>query len=127
MSENKRAVGTDVETLAAKLVSESGARIITRNFRSRQGEIDLIFQDGEYTVFAEVKYRTGHAHGTAPEAVDVRKQRKICRVCDYYRVRYGLKENAPVRFDVIAAESDAEGRIHFQWIRNAFEYIGTGY
>lgn len=90
-----------------------------QNFRCRQGEIDLIGYDGEYLVFFEVKYRSGNSKGSAGEAVGFMKQKKICRVADYYRMLHHCAEDTPIRFDVVAVE---EGRV--EWIKNAFDYVG---
>ena len=54
---NKRKVGSWYETLACEYLKESGAIILNRNFRARNGEIDIIAKDGNYTCFIEVKYR----------------------------------------------------------------------
>lgn len=94
-----------------------GAVILERNFRCRQGEIDLIAQHEEYLVFAEVKYRTTAEKGKPEESVGITKQRKICRVADYYRVLKGLGEKTSVRYDVVAIEGEK-----INWIKNAFPH-----
>ena len=53
-----------------------------------------------------------------PAGRDWRKQRKICRVFDYFRMKHRLDDYVPVRFDVV--EVDSAYRCH--WIKNAFEY-----
>ena len=75
---------------------------------------DIIGYEKEYLVFFEVKYRKNDFRGNAAEAVGFGKQRKICRVSDYYRMIHGCPSDTPVRFDVIAIDG---GRI--EWIRNA--------
>ena len=57
----------------------SGMRILEKNYRCREGEIDLVAMDGSYLVFVEVKYRRDQHAGHPAEAVDARKQRKIVR------------------------------------------------
>ena len=49
--ENKRETGTRKEELAADFLTRRGVKILERNFRCRQGEIDLIGMDGQYLVF----------------------------------------------------------------------------
>lgn len=49
-------------------------RFSARNFRCRQGEIDIIARDRDYLVFIEVKYRRDEHEGDPAEAVDARKQ-----------------------------------------------------
>ena len=116
---NTRAIGKAQEELACRYLEEKGIRIQARNFRCRQGEIDLIGYDGEYLVFFEVKYRKDASKGSAAEAVGIRKQRKICRVSDYYRMSHKCPSDTAVRFDVIAIDDD-----NIEWIQNAFDYCG---
>ena len=90
---NKRKEGADYERQAAEYLAENGMRILDMNFRCREGEIDLIGRHQGYLVFVEVKYRSTSEKGYALEAVDYRKQRRICRVADYYRYTHGLGDD----------------------------------
>ena len=114
---NKRRVGTNWEKLVKEYLQEHKVIILEHSFRCRSGEIDLIGKDGEYLVFFEVKYRSNSEHGCAEEAVDCRKQIKICRVSDYYRYTHGISEHTDVRYDVIAVNGD-----ELLWYKNAFPY-----
>ena len=67
---NKRQTGSHYEETAAAFLTSKGYRVLERNFRCRQGEIDLICRHGRYLVFAEVKYRSGLTMGSPAEAVD---------------------------------------------------------
>lgn len=106
------------ETVAAAFLEQKGIRILLRNFRCRYGEIDLVGRDGRYLIIIEVKMRSGAGQGLPCEAVDWRKQKKICRTLDYLRGRYRLVEDVPIRFDVVEVDADLKCR----WIRHAFEY-----
>lgn len=119
---NKRQTGARYETLAASYLERRGMRILVRNFRARNGEIDLVAQDDEYLVFVEVKYRSSGVAGTGAEAVDRRKQKTICRISDYYRTRFGIKESTPVRYDVVECALDEREEIRVIWYKNAFLY-----
>lgn len=99
---NKRAIGGGYEAQAANLLKEKGMQILAANFRSRGGEIDLVARDGSCLVFVEVKYRTDGRMGTALEAVDARKQKKIIQTARYYLARHGCAADTPCRFDVVA-------------------------
>lgn len=115
---NKRETGADKETLAAEYLIARGMCVKERNFRCRQGEIDMIGYHNGYLVFVEVKYRRTKEFGAASEAVDLRKQRKICRVADYYRYLHGLGDDCPLRYDVVAVQGT-----EISWIQNAFPHI----
>lgn len=43
---------------AAAFLKKQGLFIVTKNFRCKSGEIDLVVRDGKYLVFVEVKYRS---------------------------------------------------------------------
>ncbi len=118
--ENKRALGNREETAAVSFLEREGCSIIQRNFRSRSGEIDIIYfdSDGETLCFGEVKYRNNLNSGYPEEAVNRKKQRIICRVSDVYRGKHGLDESLSYRYDVIAITPDG-----INWHKNAFEYI----
>lgn len=115
---NTRQKGTEKEQLAADYLKTNGMRIVERNFRGRQGEIDIIGYHEDYLVFVEVKYRKGNSKGSAEAAVDLRKQKQICKVADYYRYLHQLGMNTKVRYDVLAIQGE-----EIRWIRNAFPHI----
>ena len=118
---NKRFLGTEYEQAAARFLEENGYRVLERNYRSRCGEIDLIAKEGETLVFAEVKYRRNNACGDPLEAVDLRKQKKICRVADWYLINRNLSSDTPCRFDVVAVTGNK-----LRLVRNAFSYVPAG-
>ena len=114
---NKREAGSSYETLAVKYLEEAGYRILQQNFRSREAEIDLIAMDGRYLVFVEVKYRKNRKEGSAAEAVDERKKRRIRMGALFYLKEKCCPLSAPVRFDVVSID---EGKIRL--FRNAFPF-----
>ena len=111
-------MGAVWEQKAVEYLEARGMKIKERNFRNRQGEIDIIGYHDGYLVFVEVKYRSGNDKGYAAEAVDYRKQRQICKVADYYRYIHRLGENIAVRYDVIAVQGE-----EIEWLQNAFPHI----
>lgn len=113
--ENKRRLGSRFERLAAEYLIGQGLEIRERNYRSRQGEIDLIAKDDGYLVFIEVKYRSDDSKGDPAEAVGRYKQQRIRAAARYYMYQNRYGEDTPCRFDVIAI---LHGRI--RWIQNAF-------
>ena len=128
-----------MEDLAAEYLSSRGIRILERNFRSREAEIDIVGMDGETLVFIEVKARkAGKKSGSGTEAVGSAKQKRICRCADFYLHEKGIDPYAvAIRFDVIGIEMKKEelpeaasdqgrdnpGSFRITWIRNAFPYI----
>ena len=99
---NKREQGSHYETMAAEYLKNKGYKIITQNFFSKNGEIDIIAKDTDTLVFCEVKYRSNTRYGLPEEAVDYRKQDKIRKTAAYYLYRNNFPVETRVRFDVIA-------------------------
>lgn len=118
-NQNKRATGAAYEQEAACWLESRGVRILERNYRCRQGEIDMIGQeqtpDGRYLLFIEVKYRSTRKQGDPAEAVTGRKQNRIRNAACYYLYAHGLGEDTPCRFDVVGILGD-----EWNWIKNAF-------
>lgn len=81
-------------------MQKCGYKIIERNYRCRQGEIDIIAKDKNELVFIEVKTRSNLCFGRPREAVDNYKQNHIYKTAKYYLHNNKL-ENSYVRFDVI--------------------------
>ena len=112
---NKREIGSEKEARAAKYLEQAGMRILARNFRCRQGEIDLIGREGRTLLFIEVKYRNSGRSGSAAEAVTPKKQSVIRSVAQYYLFSRRIPQDTPVRFDVVAIDQKS-----IRWITDAF-------
>ncbi|MFI3213627.1 MAG: YraN family protein [Eubacteriales bacterium] len=112
---NKRQVGNFYEDMATTFLKEQGIQIIERNFRCKQGEVDIIGEDNGTLLFLEVKYRKNECLGFPYEAITLYKQRKICKVANYYR--YYKRMEKPLRYDVISICGD-----QIQWFQNAFNH-----
>ncbi len=101
------------EVLAARFLREKGYTILSSNYRSRFGEIDIIAMDGRYIVFVEVKARSEHSMILPREAVTQSKQQKILKTAAIYMRRY--PSNLQPRFDVVEVwVSDADPMIPLQ-------------
>ena len=97
----KQELGELGEKLAKKFLEERDYEIICRNFRGRQGEIDIIAKDKENTiVFVEVKTRTSLEFGNPAEAVDDEKLEHMIRTAKYFLYSQQIKDNN-IRFDAI--------------------------
>lgn len=114
---NQKETGKKNEEIAAVYLTGKGFRLLEKNFRCRQGEVDLVGYHENCLVFVEVKYRKTALSGAPEEAVDYRKQLKICAVSDYYRVSHPAESAKQVRYDVVAICGD-----EITWYQNAFPY-----
>lgn len=115
---NKRKIGNHYEDIAADYLKSRGYKILSRNYRNRYGEIDIIAMYEQTLVYCECKYRSGERYGDPIDAVDERKQKKICRTALYHYSKFGYDKNMPCRFDVIGIYGDDIIR----HVENAFEF-----
>jgi len=107
--------GEDAERLAAALLSRNGLRIVSTNYRTRFGEIDLVARDGGTLVFVEVRQRRSAAFGGAAASITASKQRRLIRAARQYLASTGA--DTPCRFDAVLVEGDPP---RIEWIRDAF-------
>ena len=112
-------VGRHAEILARDHLTAQGLTEITRNFRCRMGEIDLVMQDGDCLVFAEVRFRNQNRFASAAGSVDQHKQRKIIRTAAAFLGRYPKYSGYSVRFDVVGLDQSGD-QTSLRWIRDAF-------
>ncbi len=91
--------GRGAETLAALLLRAKGYRIVTRGYRRRTGEIDIIAHRGPVLVAVEVKARTTLT--AAAEAIDQRQRRRIERAFSDFIARQSEYSGCDIRFDAI--------------------------
>ena len=76
---DRRSLGAWGEAVAARHLERLGMSVLDRNWRCREGEIDIVALDGRTVVFIEVRSRTDTAHGHPAETVGRMKQRQIGR------------------------------------------------
>ena len=115
---NKRSLGNKKERIAAKYLEELGCEILELNYYTVRGEVDIVYKDGEYYVFGEVKYRRDISMGYPAEAVNYKKQRHIVYGALYYLKTKGLGDDVNIRFDVISILKD-----EIILYKNAFEPV----
>jgi len=113
--------GKKGEDQAAAFLRLKGYRILERNFRVGQGEIDLIARRGGTLVFIEVKTRRGKAQGTPLEAVTPHKVKRLSAAAAVYLAGNPL-ERGNCRFDVVTLGPDKNllGLLKVQHFENAF-------
>ena len=123
MSGRRQRVGRSGEELAVEHLRKSGYRIIERNYRTRQAEIDIIARHKGVMVFVEVKTRRGKGFGHPKWAVTPAKQRKISMAALTYLKQLGTLD-IRARFDVVTIQ-DLDDRPRIEVITNAFELAYT--
>jgi putative endonuclease len=89
------------EDLAAAWYVERGYEVLDRNWRCREGELDLVVRRGRTVVFCEVKARSSLAFGSPLEAVTPAKRRRIRLLAARWLER-SAAGGGELRFDVAA-------------------------
>ena len=97
---NKQKIGKFGEEVAVRYLIQKDYKIIERNFRCKQGEIDIIAKDKNKLVFVEVKTRSNLNYGTPAESVNRIKLNHILKTANVYLKLKNIK-NIFIRFDVV--------------------------
>lgn len=107
MPDTRKQLGDFGEQVALGYLLRLGMREITRKWRCRAGEIDLVMRDGTTLVFAEVRTRRD---GNAAESVDARKQARLARLAYSYLAAHDMPNDMLWRIDVVAIAIGRSGR-----------------
>ncbi|MCU1672157.1 MAG: hypothetical protein JWN77_270 [Frankiales bacterium] len=115
-----RELGDYGEDLAAAHLAAAGYEVLARNWRCRDGELDLVARDGDAVVFVEVKTRSSADFGMPAEAVGHVKARRIRGLACRW-----LVENRPggaiqLRFDVVSVVRRRGAAPELVHLRDAF-------
>ncbi|GAA4213885.1 YraN family protein [Microbispora amethystogenes] len=99
----KDQLGRHGEQLAVTYLTARGMRVLDRNWRCADGEIDIVARDGNALVVVEVKTRSGRSHGTAFEAVTGEKLLRLRALAGRWLAAHTERFDT-IRVDVIALE-----------------------
>jgi putative endonuclease len=113
---NRQELGRDGEDAAAEYLTRHGMQVVTRNWRCRYGEIDIIAREGAVLVFCEVKTRRGTAFGVPLEAITARKLSRIRRLAALWLEEAG-GHRGPVRIDAVGVLCQPDGQRAIEHLR----------
>ncbi len=114
MTARRQALGAAGEALAASWYEANGYEVVARNWRCRDGEIDLILRQRRTIVFCEVKTRSSDAFGLPAEAVTRTKRERLRHLAAKWLDESAIRPIG-IRFDVAAV---LDGRLEV--IQGAF-------
>jgi putative endonuclease len=103
-SDQRRALGAHGEAVAARWYEERGFAVVDRNWRRREGEIDLVLRRERLLVFCEVKARSSTRFGMPFEAVTRTKQLRLRRLAALWLAEHAVR-GVELRFDVASVSS----------------------
>jgi putative endonuclease len=96
-------LGKDGEDVAVHHLVEAGLTVLGRNWRCREGELDIVARDRDGTlVFCEVKTRSSTLFGEPCEAVGPVKARRIRHLALRWLDEHPEERGADIRFDVVS-------------------------
>ncbi len=119
MSKSRIDLGKRGEELATVFLEQKGFQIITRNYRQKTGEVDIIAKDNNTLIFIEVKTRSSLLFGQPFEAVTEKKQSQLNRIALDYMTRNKIKNQA-ARFDVISILIEKNKKPKIEHLKNCF-------
>ena len=102
MTRHRQLLGASGENKVAAWYQARGYEVLSRNWRRREGELDLVLGADGLVVFCEVKTRTSDAFGAPAEAVTRVKQARLRRLAAQWLGEHGGGRRGEVRFDVAA-------------------------
>jgi putative endonuclease len=112
----KDALGRDGEQAAAEYLERSGLRILARNWRCSDGEIDIVGAERRVLVVCEVKTRSGTRYGTPLESISRAKLRRLRRLAVLWLAANGVLFDE-VRVDAIGLTRDPAGGFSIEYVR----------
>lgn len=106
------------EDQAVEYLISEGYKILERNFRSARGEVDIIAETSENTVFVEVKRWRSISIEGLEHSIGVRKQQRLIATARYYLSTQDRSTYRGIRFDVIFISPGSSELYHLE---GAFE------
>ncbi len=121
LKDTRKDTGNYGENVAAEFLLKNGYEICTRNFRTNQGEIDIIALKGECIVFVEVKTLPNGNAELLSHVLNERKQKRIVKTAKRFLSIHRQYSNSYIRFDVIVVDMPSLPKVYH--IENAFTEI----
>ena len=112
----KDALGQAGEQAAAEYLTRHGLRILTRNWRCSEGELDIVAAEGDALVVCEVKTRSSTRYGTPLEAITRQKQRRLRKLAVLWLIAHGVLFDE-VRIDAVGVTRQPAGGFSIEHVR----------
>ena len=119
MTDPRRVVGQAGEDAVASWYAAAGYEVLDRNWRVREGEIDLVVRNAATIAFCEVKTRRGDSFGLPVEAITARKRQRLRLLAGRWLAAHDGGAGA-LRFDVASVRPDGRGGWQVDLISGAF-------
>lgn len=114
-----KATGQLGEKLAQEFLGKRGYQVVETNYRTPDGEVDIIVSKDGILVFVEVRAKTSRLFGTPEESITSLKKQRLVKVAQNYVQTHDIQESS-WRIDFIAVELDNKGNpVRIEQIENA--------
>jgi putative endonuclease len=110
MKSHNRVSGIKGEDIATRYLRNKGYKVVMRNFRTKNGEIDIIATKNDTLVFVEVKTRLSTEFGTPLEAISPRKVITMTRTAEYFKSTHRDLPDL-MRLDAISIVLEPDGEV----------------
>jgi putative endonuclease len=115
---HRRRLGIAGEDAVAAWYEAAGWRVVDRNWRCREGELDLVVIRGDTLAFCEVKTRASTRFGAPVEAVTATKQRRLRMLAGRWLADHNTRRQT-LRFDVASVTRTSEGQLAVEVLQDA--------
>lgn len=112
----QQALGAYGERVAEAHLVAAGMRLLDRNWRCSEGELDLVLLEGGVLVVCEVKTRTGEGGAGPHEAVTPAKLDRLQRLAERWQVEHDVRAEE-VRLDLVAVHHPRRGAARLEHVR----------
>ncbi|WP_370971943.1 YraN family protein [Amycolatopsis sp. cg9] len=119
LARHRRDLGAWGEDLALRYLQDRGLVLLARNWRCREGELDLVFTDRARVIVCEVKTRSGTEFGLPTETVTEEKAGRVRRAAQRWLREFRIGW-CPVRYDVVTILAEPGTKPRLQHLEAAF-------
>ena len=120
MHDSHQSLGAYGEDLAVAHLEAAGLEVLARNWRCREGELDVVCREGGQVVFVAVKTRSGSAFGDPAEAVPPGKARRLRLLACRWLAAERPAGATELRFDVVSVVRERGAAPRLVHLRGAF-------
>ena len=110
---NNKDAGRTGEGLAAAALQKNGYTILTRNYRKKCGEIDIIAQKNDVVYFVEVKARSNTRYAAPADAVNAAKRRHIADTASVWLAKNGERMTSFLVAEVDLTDNSTDNSVQF--------------
>jgi putative endonuclease len=114
----KNVLAREGEDAVASYLQERGFRILDRNWRCPEGQLDIVAAERDSLVVCEVKTRSGTRYGTPLEAMSQSRKNRLRQMAVQWLTAHGMRFDQ-IRIDIVGLLREGTGGFTIEHIRGA--------